>query len=269
MEVRFFNREIENPVLRFLVLMGAVVFAAALVAAVLMVVIPVVGAVLTGVLLVVTVVLAVALILLPFLAFIGLLFSRGEKGSGVMKTEERVIDCFDTVKISGAFKAVITCGEGSHTVRITTDDNLLDNVRTEVSGGELRISLAKPVSSSSGLKLEISCDSLRKARVYGASVLSILNVSNDISLRASGAAKVNASGTAVRASIRISGAGKADCGELVADEVCVNLSGAGNALVHATGSLKARISGAGRVKYLGNPETVEKKISGAGSVNPA
>jgi hypothetical protein len=38
--------------------------------------------------------------------------------------------------------------------------------------------------------------------------------------------------------------------------------------VMATNSLKAAITGAGRVSYGGNPKSIEKKITGAGKISP-
>ena len=45
-------------------------------------------------------------------------------------------------------------------------------------------------------------------------------------------------------------------------------SGAGNATVWAADELKARVSGAGGVKYKGSPANVEQKASGAGRIRP-
>jgi hypothetical protein len=52
--------------------------------------------------------------------------------------------------------------------------------------------------------------------------------------------------------------------DLVAREAVIEISGAGDVHVHATESLTASVSGAGDVIYTGDPEEVNKDVSGAG-----
>ncbi len=54
--------------------------------------------------------------------------------------------------------------------------------------------------------------------------------------------------------------------ELVAREVEIGISGAGDATVHATESLKARVSGVGNITYYGDPEHKRTKVSGLGHI---
>jgi hypothetical protein len=46
----------------------------------------------------------------------------------------------------------------------------------------------------------------------------------------------------------------------------ISTTGAANAEVAVTETLKVAITGAGKVSYSGNPATIEKHISGAGSI---
>jgi hypothetical protein len=48
--------------------------------------------------------------------------------------------------------------------------------------------------------------------------------------------------------------------------VQISITGAGSAQVNAADTLRVAITGAGDVTYFGNPKTVEKHISGAGSI---
>ena len=267
MEIRFFNREVENPVLKVLIAVGAAVFAVALIACVFAIILPVIGAVLTGILLIVAVVLILVLLFLPFFAFLGVVFSRGEKGSGVTISETRDLEPFSAIKVSGRVQlAVSICEEQS--VLVITDDNLMDNVETRVSGNELSVGYSKPVSSCSNLKLEIKVPELKKLRAYGASKIFLSGIETDeFVLGASGAARIEASGRVNSLNLRLSGAGRYSGRKLVAADAEVKISGAGKAEVYAERKLKAKISGAGVVSCSGNPETVEKHISGAGRVD--
>ena len=46
----------------------------------------------------------------------------------------------------------------------------------------------------------------------------------------------------------------------------ISTTGAGDAEVAVTDALKVVITGAGKVTYSGNPATINKKITGAGSI---
>jgi len=265
-EIRFFSREVENPVLRFLLALGAAVFAAALAGVVLVILLPLLGTILTGVLLVVAVVLALLVVFLPFIAFLGVVFSRGKKGSGVIQSETRELEPFTSLRISGAAEIRAVCGD-QQSVMVSTDDNLLELVETSVKGGELAVGFSKPVTATSSLKVYITLKELKKLKTQGASKVFLEEIKTDeLSIRAGGASRIEASGTVNTLSLKISGAGKYNGAELYAEQANVTIKGAGNARIHAGEKLSVNISGAGRVVCSGNPGTVEKHISGAGTV---
>lgn len=266
MTLFFFNHEIENPVLRVIIAVGAVVFAVAIVVLVMAVVLPVVGVVLTGALLVVGIALVILLITIPFLSFFGILFSNRKKGSGVEKSMAVELEPFQAVKVSGAIKVDIVCGQ-PQLLTITTDDNLLESVETIVKNGELSISFANSISSSLGIRIKIAMADLRKIRMYGATRAGITGIDTDeFLIKGSGASKVTASGKCRRAEVRFSGAGNLDARELISEKMKIKLSGAAKATVHATEEVTVKISGAGKVVCCGNPPEVHKHISGAGKV---
>ena len=63
----------------------------------------------------------------------------------------------------------------------------------------------------------------------------------------------------------LSGAGSYLAVDLISDNVAVQVSGAGKAIVNAKTLLRADISGAGLVEYTGNPR-LEQEISGIGKI---
>jgi hypothetical protein len=86
-----------------------------------------------------------------------------------------------------------------------------------------------------------------------------------LAARLSGAGSLQASGSATRLEITLSGAGSFAGADLQAETAQVVLSGTGSATVWATSELDARISGLGSVKYYGRPRVTEN-ISGLGSI---
>lgn len=266
MTLYFFNHEVENPVLRAVIALGAIVFVVSIVALVLAVALPLAGIVLTGALLIAGIVLIVVLVTIPLISFFGILFSNRKKGSGV--EESRIVDVepFSKVKVSGAVVVDIVCGE-SQMLTVISDDNLLEYVKTEVKNEELSVSFSHSVSSKIGIRLQIGMQSIKSLRSYGATKVTILNLdSQQLLIKGSGASKVTATGKCSDLNVRFSGAGNLSAGELICETVRIKLSGAAKAAVHATREVTVKISGAGKVLCHGNPTSVHKHISGAGKV---
>lgn len=262
----FFNREVDNPVLQVVIGLGALIFAIAVIALVLVIVLPVVGAVLTGALLVVAVALLVVLLVVPLVSFFGVLLSNRRKGSGVEKSIVVDVPSFHSVKVSGAVQLDIVTGK-PQSVTITTDDNLVELVKTVVENGELAVSFSKVFSTSTGFRVQITMEELKKLKLAGAVKAQLSNLDSDeLFIKGSGAVKVMASGICRKAEIKLSGAGSIDAEELVSETLCIKIAGACKAVVHTTQEIEVKISGSGRVVCYGNPPSVRKHISGAGRV---
>ena len=99
--------------------------------------------------------------------------------------------------------------------------------------------------------------------------LEAVQLSGDrFALDTSGATKVSLAGRANRLIASLTGASRLNAETFQAEDVEISVTGAGKADVNATNSLRAAITGAGRVSYGGNPKSVEKKITGAGKISP-
>lgn len=266
MSIYFFNHEVENPLLQAIIALGAIVFAIAVVALVVAILLPVVGIVLTGGFLVVVVVLLILLVTVPFLAFFGILFSNRKKGSGIKESRTIDVEPFHSVKVSGAITVDIICGQ-TQMLTVTTDDNLVDDVKTTVKDGVLSVSFARSISGNTGIDVQISMVELKKIGMYGAVKAGITGINSDeFVIRGSGACKLTADGTCKSSDIKLSGAGKISAVDLISARVKIKVSGCANAVIHAVEKVTVRISGAGKITCHGNPPEVHKHIYGAGKV---
>lgn len=204
-----------------------------------------------------------------FGGFSGKLFSfnvRGEKGSGNITTESREVSDFKAIDVSGAFEVEIIV-QKDFSIQVEADDNLLQFIKTEVSGDTLKISSEKSFKSNNPLKIRITAPDIDNLDLSGASKVNLVNLNNDsLSLDSSGASKIKIEGTTKTFTVEMSGASKLDAENLKAENVSVDSSGASSASVFVTNELKANLSGATNVVYSGNPKNVEKKTSGASSV---
>ena len=232
----------------------------------LVIVLPVIGVVLTGGFLIAAVILLILLVTLPFLAFFGILFSNKKKGSGIKESRIVELEPFHSIKLSGAITADIVCGQ-TQMLTVTTDDNLLEEVNTTVKDGELSVSFARSISSSTGINLRIEIDELTKIGMYGAVKAVITGINSDeLVVRGSGACKMTADGISKNTDIKFSGACKLSAAGLISENVKIKISGCANSVINATQKVTVKISGAGKVICHGNPPEVKKHISGAGRV---
>ena len=193
--------------------------------------------------------------------------STGIPGSGTPKIDRRTPGEFKTLALSGAYTVSIEPGQAEHAVTITTDDNLMDLVKTEVTGGLLKIFNTSEISPSKGVEIKISLMELVSLDVSGAGQIEAKNLSGpSFKLSISGAADFHGSGAVDAFEVKLSGAGNIKARELKAKSVSLTLSGAGNAEVFSSESLSAKLSGVGNIEYYGNPPKVEPSISGIGKL---
>lgn len=192
---------------------------------------------------------------------------RGVRGNGTIKTEQRPMTDFTRVDAGGFYD--IQWRPGSPSLRLTTDENLLANIETKMQGNVLKIETHGQIAPTHGVAVVITSPSLAGAELSGAVKLEATQLSGDrFAIDASGATKITLAGRANRLIASLTGASRLDAETFQSGDVEISVTGAGRADVIATNSLKAAITGAGRVSYGGNPKSIEKKITGAGKISP-
>jgi hypothetical protein len=188
----------------------------------------------------------------------------GIRGNGHIKTEDRPISAFTEIDAGGAFE--IEWQSGSPALRLTTDENLLSYVESDVSGDTLRLRTHDQIWPTHGIKVVISSPTRAAARIRGAVKLTAKQLTGSkFALEASGASRVSFDGNIDELLADMTGASELDASGLQTKIAEISTTGAGDAEVAAAETLKVSITGAGKVSYSGNP-TIEKHITGAGSV---
>ena len=188
-------------------------------------------------------------------------------GSGKIVSQERSLTGFTGVAVSGIAHVIITQGD-NESVRVETDDNIIDRVETSVSASVLNIALEK--GSYSGIKVTVyvtmkqitslTCDGTADFTTTG-------QIQTDaISIKIRGTGNASLSGTAKTESIDIAGTGNIHGFGLASTDCSVRIAGSGNAEVNVAHQLDVSISGVGNVSYSGDPSIVNKTIAGVGSV---
>lgn len=211
--------------------------------------------------------LAIGLIFSTSCGSLGITTVSGIKGSGTSKTEQRNVTGFNEIEAGGAMNLEVDAGK-EFSVTVEADDNLLQYIKTEVSGDTLKIYSEGKISPTAKLNVKISMPALEGLDVSGASEAKIVNVKADsLELKASGASEVNIVGTATELKAEASGASEIDAGNLRTESAEVDASGASSAFVFANDRLAAAASGASKISYTGEPKNIKQNASGASSIN--
>src|SRR5207253_9940603 len=158
-------------------------------------------------------------------AFSACKFGRGIAGSGNRKTEKRELKSFNAIDTSGAFEVTITCQKPAN-FEIEADDNILPLIKTEVRDGILFVSNDQEYHSSRPVSLRITLPDLNSVSSHGAGQIKIAAAnSSDLRIESTGAASVEAAGTAKSVTISSAGAGKIDTSNPRVEQARVDVNG--------------------------------------------
>jgi hypothetical protein len=158
---------------------------------------------------------------------------------------------------------------GTESLIIEADDNILPVLTSEVSGNRLTLGVKNKTSiqPSKGVRYTLLVKDLNDIEVSGAGKISASGVGADrFHVGVSGTGNLVIQGKADALTINISGAGSFNGESLESKTATIVSSGTGNVVVNVSDKLDVTVSGAGVVRYIGDP-TVNKTISGIGSVS--
>jgi hypothetical protein len=189
------------------------------------------------------------------------------RGSGNVATETREVSGISAVRISGTGHLIVD-QNGTESLAITADDNLMPLIESDVRGGTLELGSSgfRNLRPSDQILYRLTVKNLNEIGISGAATVqgSGLNTTT-LKIDISGAGEINLAGSADSQDIQISGLGQFHGGNLKGRDVSIGISGAGQALVAASETLHAQVSGAGEIEYIGDP-SVTSDVSGAGSI---
>jgi hypothetical protein len=205
-------------------------------------------------------------------------------------TENRVVSGFDRIQLEGNVIATLI-QDGSESVTIEVDADMLERVKTEVGGGELVIGFKSWLDHLFGartIRAQIHLKNLRELQVSGSGQVEAASlhgeririgvsgsgkvtvndlVATDLEAHISGSGEFNLAGQVTTQAIQVSGSSKYKAEKLDSQDVEVRISGSANVAVKAARSLDISISGSGEVAYIGAPK-VSQRISGTAKIHP-
>jgi Putative auto-transporter adhesin, head GIN domain/SnoaL-like polyketide cyclase len=200
--------------------------------------------------------------------------------------EVRDVSDFQEVALEGVGTLIIEQGE-TESLRIEAEPKVLRRIETEVSNGRLTIrpdrsfETREPITYFLGVKqlhgielagagrveaAQLNSDQLRISGSGAGAVVIDGLTANTLDVSVSGNVQVELAGTVDSQTVSVSDAASYAAAELGSRLATVMASGASQGTVNVTESLDARVSGAARVEYIGDPAVTED-VSAAGSLS--
>ena len=206
-------------------------------------------------------------------------------------TEQREVSLFNRVDFRGIGSLILSQGE-KRSVTVTASEVVLPHVRTDVRDGVLIVSfrwwpgMLFRIAEMKTLEVQLIVEALVGLKISGAGVVQSrekiqvkemdihLSGAGEISLelqgrrirtRLTGAGSIVLWGEAEEQEIHLSGAGSIQAENLVTRGARVHTRGVGECRVHATETLDAKLSGAGSIRYRGNPK-IQSRMTGLGTL---
>lgn len=219
------------------------------------------------------------------IAFLAIILSVGT-ASGQSKQTRNLSD-FNKVSFGVAGNLYVKLGD-NYNVVLEGDNDILDAIETEVSGGKLVIRRENHYFSMNNEKVNVyvTMPGIEGLGVSGSGRAEIqdnlksdnLNLSvsgsgklytadldvSDLNCKISGSGDIIIGGGNIGAGeLSISGSGNFQGEPAKISNASVSISGSGNCSLNVTEILKGGISGSGNVTYLGDPK-IDVRVSGSG-----
>ena len=210
------------------------------------------------------------------------------RGEGDVVSQDLDLNEIDGITLAFSGDVYITQGK-IQSVRVEAQQNIIDNILTDVDGKHWRIKYDRPVRNAKSVKVYITMKTLTAAKVSGSgnivgdgaftglgnvnigvsgsgNVNLEVDASGQVESRISGSGNIKLDGSASAIDVRISGSGDIRAHGFEVGKGNVHISGSGDADVNVTGELEIKISGSGDVSFKGSPK-LRSKVSGSGDVN--
>ena len=205
--------------------------------------------------------------------------------------QTRSVSGFSSIESGGPFNVHVKI-TGTESVRLDIDDDVVNDVKTEVEGGVLKIgfrnnfslrnhnikrgdiyvtakSLSAVANSGSGnLDLDGALTGPNvKVVLSGSGNMRVAVKASALETRISGSGGIHIKGNTESAEFRISGSGEINGTGLTTETLAATISGSGSISITANKTVSARITGSGSVSYSGNATIGETRYTGSGRVN--
>jgi hypothetical protein len=209
-------------------------------------------------------------------------------GSGNVTTENRKVEgTYTKVSVSGGLEAYISQGNVAE-ITIETDDNLQQHIKTEVSGGELKIYTDKSISPSKATNIRVTLPVIEGITSSGGSTVKgktafksenlalesssgstlEVNVSaTNISGESSSGSTLTITGTANAIEAEAASGSTLNAAGLTVKTAVADAASGSTLTVNALEKLTAEAASGSSVNYVNTPQSLKTDVSSGGSVS--
>ena len=211
----------------------------------------------------------------------------GEKGNGNVVKQDREIGHFTAISAGTGLNVFVVQGE-TEAVTVETDENLQDNIITEVRGDKLVVKVEDRIRKAKAMSVYITLVDVNKIHISSGcdfetkSTIKVKNLDievssgadadldiqvDELSCSVSSGADADLWGTANYFDAKASSGSDLDAHKLIAKICKAKASSGADVTVNTTEEIDASASSGGKVSYYGNPTKVDVKTSSGGDVN--
>lgn len=208
------------------------------------------------------------------------------EGSGNVVRKALTVPAFHGIQVEGALDVVLTPAT-TQQVEVEAQENLVGLVTTEVRNGIWTIRTREGYSTSKPFVVHISAPVIDavaisgsgdvkgsglfaagtvQLSVQGSGDLDLAFTATSIAVSVQGSGDVKLAGSCTEVNAAVQGSGDINAKGLKTESARAASSGSGTITVFATKRLNAVVSGSGDVLYAGDPQTVDRQVSGSGEV---
>jgi hypothetical protein len=206
------------------------------------------------------------------------------------QTVTRNVSGYTGVACGGPFNVFIKI-DGTESIKLDVDANVVDDIKTEVENGVLKVefkdhwknhrniqraniyitakTLATLANSGSGNTTVDGVMTTENAKIAlsGSGNIRTAVKSGTLDLRISGSGSIDIKGSTGMADCSISGSGEINGKSLSTETVEASIAGSGSINLIASKTVSARIAGSGSVMYSGTATTGQTRYAGSGRVS--
>lgn len=201
---------------------------------------------------------ALAFGLAPVLAGCGLLPSSesaggGTVGTGEVQPEARELAPFTRISVGAGLKVIVGAAT-EQSVTVTAQGNLLPAIKTEVTDGQLIVTIPSPgVTSTEPMSLTVKIPELESVALSAGSVGFIEHTGGNLYLDVSGGAEITAIGTTPDLRLVTSSGSHAKLGQLSAQYAEITVTDGSSAEVNVVTKVSGTADGGSTVVLTGKP----------------
>jgi hypothetical protein len=183
---------------------------------------------------------------------------------GPRTTQTRDVAAFTRLDNPDSVDVRLHVGEAQK-VQVRAGKNVIDDVRTEVHDGALRVKYDHHFFGDS-VDVEVWVPTLTGIDASGSGDIDADGIDADaFELSSDGSADITLAGAFKSLDLSVDGSGDADLGQLKATDARVSATGSGDIDVNADKRLDVNMDGSGDVRYTGNPQ-LTKHDDGSGDL---